>query len=338
MGIVTTNAASGRGVVAMADQGERGTSPPAGGDAASAQGLAEPVDPAVTTVVIVDDHTALSGALAITIDSYPDLRCVGTASTLAAARPLVERVAPDVVLLDVRLPDGNGIDAIPDLVAAPTGRARPRAHGTHGRRHAVPRGLARCERVPPEGEPGQRHHRRHPCGRRRPDARGRAHARRNPRAARGVVSGDARSDGGAVPTLTRREADVLRMMGAGHDTHAIARALGISIHTCRGYQKSMMAKLGAHSQLEAVVIGTRAGLHRPLIGPPPVEGLGRPSPQCPGHVAWPPARRVVAMDALPAPLIRHRINHGVLVRDRCPEPGFGTATPEQRCPGSSGAG
>ncbi|MFN8630967.1 MAG: LuxR C-terminal-related transcriptional regulator [Chloroflexota bacterium] len=67
------------------------------------------------------------------------------------------------------------------------------------------------------------------------------------------------SDGG-VPELTRREADVLALMGAGHDPHAIAGLLGISIHTCRGYQKSLMAKLGAHSQLEAVVIGTRLGL------------------------------------------------------------------------------
>jgi DNA-binding NarL/FixJ family response regulator len=60
--------------------------------------------------------------------------------------------------------------------------------------------------------------------------------------------------------LTRREADVLGLMGQGLDTHAIGRRLGITVNTCRGYQQAMMAKLGAHSQLEAVVIGIRLGL------------------------------------------------------------------------------
>jgi len=49
-------------------------------------------------------------------------------------------------------------------------------------------------------------------------------------------------------------------MSQGLDPHAIARELGISLHTCRGYQKSIMAKLDAHSQLETVVIATRRGL------------------------------------------------------------------------------
>ena len=64
----------------------------------------------------------------------------------------------------------------------------------------------------------------------------------------------------AQVTLTRREADVLRLMGQGLDPQAISPVLGITLNTCRGYQKTLMAKLGAHSQLEAVVIGTRLGL------------------------------------------------------------------------------
>ena len=44
---------------------------------------------------------------------------------------------------------------------------------------------------------------------------------------------------------------------------AIARRLGISVHTCRGYVKAVLGKLGAHSQLEAVAVATRRGLLRP---------------------------------------------------------------------------
>jgi len=49
-------------------------------------------------------------------------------------------------------------------------------------------------------------------------------------------------------------------MGQGLDPHAIAGRLGISLHTCRGYQKSILAKLDAHSQLEAVIVAARRGL------------------------------------------------------------------------------
>jgi DNA-binding NarL/FixJ family response regulator len=66
-----------------------------------------------------------------------------------------------------------------------------------------------------------------------------------------------------IPSLTRREQDVLGLMGDGLDPHSIAQELGISLNTCRGYQKGILSKLGAHSQLEAVVIATR----RNLIGP-----------------------------------------------------------------------
>jgi DNA-binding CsgD family transcriptional regulator len=48
----------------------------------------------------------------------------------------------------------------------------------------------------------------------------------------------------------------------GQDSAQIARRLGISLLTCRGYVKSLLTKLDAHSQLEAVVVATRLGLVR----------------------------------------------------------------------------
>jgi DNA-binding NarL/FixJ family response regulator len=63
--------------------------------------------------------------------------------------------------------------------------------------------------------------------------------------------------------LTAREHEVLVLMGSGLDPRAIARRLGISVHTCRGYVKAVLGKLGAHSQLEAVAVATRRGLLSP---------------------------------------------------------------------------
>src|SRR5688572_30388042 len=57
----------------------------------------------------------------------------------------------------------------------------------------------------------------------------------------------------ARPQLTRREQEVLDCLGRGMQIKTIARVLGITLETCRGYVKSLHAKLGARSQLEAVV-------------------------------------------------------------------------------------
>jgi DNA-binding NarL/FixJ family response regulator len=60
--------------------------------------------------------------------------------------------------------------------------------------------------------------------------------------------------------LTHREYDVLRELGQGRDATRIAAALGISVYTARDHIKAVMAKLGVHSQLDAVVSAERLGL------------------------------------------------------------------------------
>jgi DNA-binding NarL/FixJ family response regulator len=67
------------------------------------------------------------------------------------------------------------------------------------------------------------------------------------------------ADWGESP-LTPREHEVLVLLGRGLDPANIARELDLSIHTARGHVKRILAKLGAHSQLEAVVIATKRGL------------------------------------------------------------------------------
>lgn len=60
--------------------------------------------------------------------------------------------------------------------------------------------------------------------------------------------------------LTAREGDVLDGLAAGGDVPTIARWLGISVHSVRGHVKSITAKLGVHSQLQAVIAATRRGM------------------------------------------------------------------------------
>ncbi len=209
-------------------------------------------------VLIIDDHAALAGAMAIAIDGYPDLVCVGTAGTLDVATSRVAELKPDVVLVDVYLPDGNGIDAIPGIIAAHPGvrvlvltghtdvdlLSRAAAQGASGflPKESSVSAVIGAIRAAVAGQMLVDGATLASILGRLADTSRRAHG-----------SGDGKA-------LTRREADVIRLMGQGLDPHAIARALGISLNTCRGYQKTLLAKLGAHSQLEAVVIATRKGL------------------------------------------------------------------------------
>ena len=63
-------------------------------------------------VLIVDDHEVLAVSLARVLDAEADMVSVGVAGTLAQARTMVTTTSPDVMLLDHRLPDGDGVSAI----------------------------------------------------------------------------------------------------------------------------------------------------------------------------------------------------------------------------------
>ncbi|HEY5333284.1 MAG TPA: response regulator transcription factor, partial [Solirubrobacterales bacterium] len=68
-------------------------------------------------VVLADDHAVVRGALRALLDDRPDLEVVGEAVDVAGAREAVASLAPDVLVLDVNMPDGLSIDAIADLRA-----------------------------------------------------------------------------------------------------------------------------------------------------------------------------------------------------------------------------
>jgi DNA-binding NarL/FixJ family response regulator len=215
--------------------------------------------PDAIRVLIVDDHATLAGALAMAIDQQPGMRCVGTVVSVEGALAAVVELKPDVVLLDVFLPDGSGIEAIPKIkVARPgvrilvlTGHTdvdvlmRAAAAGATGFLPKESTIAAVIEAI-----------RAASAGQILVDGTTLAvilgRLANSSRQALQAVS--------SVPVLTRRERDVLALMGQGLDPNAIAGELGISRHTSRGYLKTLMAKLGAHSQLEVVVISTRMGL------------------------------------------------------------------------------
>jgi DNA-binding NarL/FixJ family response regulator len=78
------------------------------------------------SVLVVDDQPLFASGIAMLIDAQDDMRCAGTASDGAAALAEVERRHPDVVLMDLRMPGSNGIEATRAILSRSSGDSAPR--------------------------------------------------------------------------------------------------------------------------------------------------------------------------------------------------------------------
>ena len=212
------------------------------------------MDDTPVRVLIVDDHEVLAASLAQALDAEPDLRVVGLAGTIEAAAALITSTAPDVLLLDHRLPDGDGVSAIPRLRALRTRMAvvvltaSTAEHVLVSAIEAGASGFVSKTRGLPEL----------------------TSAVRAAAAGEAVVSPEMLSrllprlqrnrHGTGHASLTEREREVLALVAEGLTNASIADRLVVSVHTVRNHVANLSAKLGASSKLEALSIAVREGL------------------------------------------------------------------------------
>lgn len=206
-----------------------------------------------TRVLVVDDHTTFSDLLAMALEQEPDFTCVGTAPNLARAVRMADDLRPDLVLMDVCLGDGDGIVATAQLTQHyPQLRVVVLTAQTDTALIERAADAGACGLLPKNGS---LHDLLHAL---RSSRRGGLVV--HPLLLTALVGSRPRRRSDRLPALTRREHEVLGMLADGSDAGTIARSIGISVNTCRGYVKNLMAKLGAHSQLRAVVIARNHGM------------------------------------------------------------------------------
>ena len=196
-------------------------------------------------VLVVDDHDVLASALAQALDAEPDILGIGVAGTLEQAFALIPTTTPDVLLLDHRLPDGDGVDAVGRLRALRPSMAiivLTASAADHVMVAAIEAGVS--------GFLSKTRSLAEVTAAVRAAAAGEAVispemlARLLPRLNR---------NGRAGPTtLTEREREVLGLLAEGMTNAAIADRLVVSVHTVRNHVANLSAKLGARSKLEAL--------------------------------------------------------------------------------------
>lgn len=213
--------------------------------------MSESASAAVISVVLVDDHAVVRGALRSLLEGQPGLEVVGEADDLAGAREAVRTLAPSVLVLDVNLPDGLATEAVAEL--------RGLGPETEIVLLTMERDLSLARRALADGARGYLFK----------DA---AHlelieAIRAAAAGRdylpaAVSAGLAKSEEeGERQPLSPRETEVLRLMALGHTNREIGEQLELSVRTVETHRAHIQQKLGLSTRPEL----TRYALANRLI-------------------------------------------------------------------------
>ncbi|HSK98889.1 MAG TPA: PAS domain S-box protein [Rubrobacteraceae bacterium] len=210
-------------------------------------------------VLLVEDHVTVREAVAASFEWEAGFEVVGQAGSLGAARRLLaEGIPVDVAVVDLGLPDGHGGDLIEDLRAA-----NPEAQALV---LSVSLDRAETARAVQSGAAGVLHKTAHldeVVG-----AVERLRAGETLMSLEEVVellrfAGTKKDEEykarQAIESLTPREIEVLQKLAGGLDSDGIAESLNISVRTQRNHVASILAKLGVHSQLQALVFAVRHG-------------------------------------------------------------------------------
>jgi DNA-binding NarL/FixJ family response regulator len=210
-------------------------------------------------VLIVDDHDLYRAGLAMMLQEEPDIEVLAHASRAVLGVRLARELRPDVILMDLRMPDLDGIDATRAIIAD-TPDARVVALTVEGGSKDVAATImaGACGYVLKDTPFDD------VIGAVRAAATGESWL--SPRAAtavldrvrRGQVALEAGSD--ALEQLSPREVEILRLVARGLDNREIAAQLHISPSTAKSHLSSVLTKLAVNNRVQAAVYAAKRGL------------------------------------------------------------------------------
>jgi DNA-binding NarL/FixJ family response regulator len=209
--------------------------------------MSTPRNSEVIRILTVDDHPLIRDGIAALLDGLQGMELVGQASTGREAVESFRRLRPDVTLMDLRMPDMSGIEAI-QVIRAEFPNARIIVLTTY-------KGDAQAAAALKAGAAG--YLLKSLVGRELLDTIRAVHAgkRRVPAEIATEIAEHVADD-----ELTGREIEVLRRVAAGKSNKVIAAELDISEGTVKTHMKSILPKLDASDRTHAVMIALKRGI------------------------------------------------------------------------------
>jgi two-component system response regulator NreC len=214
-----------------------------------------------TRLLLVDDHAVVRSGLRMLLEGQRDVEIVGEAGTAAEALAAAERLQPDVILMDIGLPDKSGIEATREIKKQFPGifivaltihedeeyffKMLDAGASGYVPKRAAPEELLVAIRAAAKGE-----------------------VYLYPSLAkllvRDYLTGDRAIDAkNSLDGLTDRESEVLTYLAEGASNGEIATALVISPNTVERHRENIMKKLNMHSRAELVRYAIRKGIIKP---------------------------------------------------------------------------
>ena len=201
-------------------------------------------------VLLIDDHELIRNGLGSVIDLEPDMDVVGTAATVAEGLASYDRLRPDVVVTDLQLQDGTGLDVVRTLrkqsdkvglivLTMHSGDEQIFAAMQAGASGFVGKDAPSTEVI-----------------------KAARHAAVSPKAfvCAGLVGAMMRRQSAESTALTEREHDVLLLLAEGLNAAAIGQKLYLSESTTKSHIARIYQKLGAANRAQALVTAMRIGL------------------------------------------------------------------------------
>jgi DNA-binding NarL/FixJ family response regulator len=193
-------------------------------------------------IVLADDHQMMRDGMRAVLDKQHDMRVTGEAAGGVAAVELAARLKPDVVLMDISMPDLNGIDATRQILAA---NQDVRVIGVtmhENVRYSQAMQEAGASALLLKGG----------------GMKALVSAIRAVMSGRGPAAEAAEDSSGG--SLTKREQQVLRLIAEGHSSREIGLILHIAADTVDSHRKNIMQKRNIHSVAELTKLAVREGL------------------------------------------------------------------------------
>ena len=208
-------------------------------------------------VLIVDDHEMVREGLSLLLEEAEELEIVGQAGSVAQAVRQAEALQPDVILLDMMLPDGDGVSVIQQLKAK-----------NNPARIVVLTSFAEDEKIRGALQAGATGYllkdvlRHDLLAAIRAAAEGKSTL--HPVVQNHLMQQLARkSQPSPLDSLTERERDILKALAEGRSNKEIAVVLGLTLGTVKGYVSTVFSKLDVASRTEATLLAIRQGLVNP---------------------------------------------------------------------------